>query len=242
MIRFNEPDDKENRMIKANIYGDSIMKGTVVHDDLNAHTVMENTLQKIYSSYNVEVENRSRFGITIHMGKKILERDIKKGLSCQYALIEFGGNDCNYRWEDISKDPEAKHEHLTPFEEFKKSYSSIINTLKEKGIKPIGMSLPPLDAEKYFKFLINRGNDMKNMMKWLGDVSMLYRCHERYSNAVTKIAKAADILFVDVREYFLDSHDFKKLMCIDGIHPNEEGHKLLHHAFDEYLSTKLLTV
>lgn len=219
------------------------MKGTVVEDDLKTHTVMENTLTKIHDSYNIDVANRSRFGITIKMGKQILERDIKKGLDCQYALIEFGGNDCNYRWEYISKDPNGTHEHLTPFEEFKENYSSIIALLKEKGIKPIGMSLPPLDADKYFNFLVDRGNDMKNLMKWLGDTSTLYRCQERYSNAVTKIAKAAGILFVDVREYFLDSHNFKSLMCIDGIHPNENGHKLIHQAFDEYLSTRLpLTV
>ena len=227
-------------MIRANIYGDSIMKGTVIEDDLNAHTVMDKTLAKISNSHKIEVANRSKFGITIKMGKKILERDLKKGMNCQYALVEFGGNDCNYRWEQISNDPDGKYEHLTPFEEFKDNYKSIINTLKQKGIKPIGMSLPPLDAEKYFQFLIARGNDMKNMMKWLGDVSTLYRCQERYSNAVTKIAKAAGILFVDVREYFLDSHNFKELMCVDGIHPNDKGHELIHKAFDEYIAINLI--
>lgn len=227
-------------MIHANIYGDSIMKGTVIEDNLDSHTVMEDTIEQIQNSYKINIANRSRFGITIGMGKKILERDIKKGLDCKYALIEFGGNDCNYRWEKISQNPDGDHEHLTPYEEFKENYMSIINTLLDKGIKPIGMSLPPLDAEKYFKFLVNRGNDMKSLLKWLGDVSTLYRCHERYSNAVTKIAKSAGILFVDVREYFLDSHNFKDLICIDGIHPNEKGHKLIHQAFDEYLNAKLI--
>ena len=227
------------RDIKANIYGDSVMKGTVLSDGLEAHTVMENTLDKIHSSHNITVANRSRFGITIPMGKKLLERDIKKGMECEYVLLEFGGNDCNYRWEEISKDPDAFHEHLTPFDVFKENYSSMINMIREKGIKPIGMSLPPLDAEKYLNFLVDRGNDMKNLMKWLGDVTTIYRCQERYSNAVTKIAEKAGILFVDVREYFLDSHNFKDLMCIDGIHPNEKGHKLIHQAFDEYLTRML---
>lgn len=227
-------------MLSANIYGDSIMKGTVIEDNLNSHTVMENTIEKIHDDYKIKILNRSRFGITIDMGRKILERDISKGLNCQYALIEFGGNDCNYRWDKICQDPDGEHEHLTPFEDFKENYRTIINTLLDKGIKPIGMSLPPLDAEKYFNFIVSRGNDMKNLIKWLGDVSTLYRCHERYSNAATKIAKAAGILFVDVREYFLDSHNFKELMCIDGIHPNDKGHKLIHRAFDEYLGENLV--
>lgn len=225
--------------LKANIYGDSVMKGTVVTDDLNKHAVMEETLEKIYASHHVKVANRSKFGITIKMGRRILERDLKKNPDINYALIEFGGNDCNYRWEDISKDPSPIHDPLTPLQEFKENYKAMIDMVKNMGIKPIGMSLPPLDAQKYYQFLVNRGNDAKNLMKWLGDVSMLYRQHETYSNAVTQIAKTAGILFVDVREYFLQNHSFKNIMCIDGIHPNENGHKLIHKAFDEYLTANL---
>ena len=225
--------------LKANIYGDSVMKGTVVTDDLNKHAVMDKTLKRIYDSFKIQIANKSKFGITIKMGSRILERDIEKGVDVNYALIEFGGNDCNYRWENISKDPSGDHSPLTPINDFKETYKRMIEKVKNAGIKPIGMSLPPLDAEKYYNFLVDRGNDAKNLLKWLGDVSMLYRQHETYSNAVTKIAKAAGILFVDVREYFLQNHNFKNLMCIDGIHPNENGHKLIHQAFDEYLTENL---
>lgn len=225
--------------INANIYGDSVMKGTVIDEELKSRTVMENTLEKIEANHGVIASNRSKFGITVNMGDKILERDIRKGIDIDYALIEFGGNDCNYRWEEVCTEPDNHHTPLTPLNEFKKTYEAMINKLKKRGIKPIGMSLPPIDAEKYFNFIVSKGNDMKNLLKWLGDVNMLYRFHEQYSNAAAAIAKKTDILFVDVREYFLDKHNFKDLICLDGIHPNERGHRLIFDAFDEFIDSNL---
>lgn len=221
--------------IKAVIYGDSVMKGTVIDKAYRYRAIMAENLRRFCERFQVNAENRARFGITVEKGYSLLQKDLEKGLDCDYALIEFGGNDSNFRWNEISVNPDLTHEPLTNMEDFNKTYRIMINDLREADVKPVLMTLPPIDAERYLQFLDRNGNNGKQILKWLGDVSMIYRFHESYSNAVAKIADETNTPIVDVRGYFLDKHNFRDIMCIDGIHPNEEGHKLVYKAFEDFV-------
>lgn len=222
----------------ATIYGDSIMNGTVMDTSHNYITIMGETLKRFFSLFQIEANNRSHYGMTITQGQKVLSYDLKKGLSSEYALVEFGGNDCNFKWDEISKRPCDIHLPRTPLDQFQQVLRDMVVDLKANNIKPVLMSLPPIDAEKYLAFLGRRGNDCKNILKWLGDVHMIYRFHESYSHAIEKLAAETNTLIVDVRNYFLDKHNFKNLICEDGIHPNEEGHKLIFAAFSDFAAAR----
>ena len=151
---------------------------------------------------------------------------IKK--SPDIVLIEFGGNDCDYKWDDIAKDPTMEYEPNTDILTFRKTLLSMIETLKVNHISPVLMTLPPLDPLKYFKW-IAKGNSIaeENIMQWLGKKDRLFTWHNSYSEMITAVAKETNTVLIDVRTEFLKYPDYSKFLCKDGIHPNIEGQSLI---------------
>lgn len=214
--------------IKINIYGDSIMKGTVIDESLRYRATMAENLKIFGELFGVEIKNRSHFGYTIDKGYEVLQKDLEEGLRCDYALIEYGGNDCSFRWGEIAANPERCHEPLTLLECFAETCKKMLTDLKSRAITPILMTLPPLDAERHLNFVGRNGDDRKHILSWLGgDPQMIYRFHELYSGAVRQIAEQTGTLLIDVRSRFLDKLNFKELMGLDGVHPAPAGYKLL---------------
>lgn len=223
-----------------NIFGDSIMKGVLL-DEYSRKYILSSSApcDEIARTMHINVENRSVFGCTAVKGTKLVASAIKNGwLNCNgLVIIEYGGNDCNYIWKDISEEPEAIHEPVTPLKTFEKLYCEMIELVKSVGSIPIIMSLPPIDASRYLKWITKDGLSTDNILKWLGDVSMIYRFQELYSNVISKIAYKTNTLFIDVRSYFLDKHNYCDLLCADGIHPNIEGQKLITQAMIDFSDT-----
>jgi len=216
------------------IYGDSLMKGTVLGADNRYRAVMDGYLARFRERFQVAAENRSRFGSTVERGRRTLEKDVAAGLHCDYALLEFGGNDCNFNWEEVSRQPDAKHQPATPLDLFRRTYRAMLDLLRGLSIRPLLMTLPPIDAERYLAFLTKDGNSRENILRFLGDVNMIYRYHETYSNAVAQIAVEERVPLVDVRAYFLDKRSFRDLICQDGLHPSPAGYELIAKAFEDY--------
>ena len=181
----------------------------------------------------IEIMNRSRMGATITYAREKLGRllGIKSGCPEQTpndrfgVIFEYGGNDCDYKWAEISADPTAVHQPNVDPEKFRAHYTDCIVRAKERGAQVAVTNLVPIDADKYFGY-ISRGLSGANILSWLGDVSMLYRWQEYYSSIVEEIARANDCPLIDLRGEFLRSHNYKKLIGNDGIHPTAEGHKL----------------
>ncbi len=219
--------------IRAKIYGDSIMKGTVIDCAYRYHALFDRYFRKFAERFNIEVDNRARFGITIDKGYKLLLQDIEAGMDADFALIEFGGNDSNFRWDEISRNPEAQHEPLTRIEHFKEVVHAMIRDLRAAEVKPVLMTLPPIDSERYLSFLTRNGNDRGRILQWLGKPEVIHDFHERYSDAMEEIARETSAPLVDARSRFLGRRDYARLMCLDGIHPTEEGYELIAEAFGE---------
>jgi len=219
---------------KAVIYGDSLMKGTVLDKAYRYRAVMAENLKRFAQRFNIVAENKSRFGSTSIKGLSLLKRDLAEGMNADYALLEFGGNDCNFRWNEISVNPDKRHEPLTKMDRFIATYRAMIEALRGANVTPILMTLPPIDAERYLDFLGRNGNNTSKILKWLGDVNMIYRYQESYSDAISQVAEDTKTPLVDVRGYFLNRRNYMDVMSIDGIHPNEEGHRLIYNAFEEF--------
>ena len=43
-----------------------------------------------------------------------------------------------------------------------------------------------------------------------------------------------DVKIADVRKLFLQQDDYRKLMCLDGIHPNQDGYDLMAKFWIEF--------
>jgi lysophospholipase L1-like esterase len=145
------------------------------------------------------------------------------------VILEFGGNDCDFNWANISENPDGDHICNTPIELFKRTYRELIERVRNAGCRPILMNLPPIDPDKYFRN-VSRGLSAENILSFLGDIDRIYRWQEYYSLNVNVLAAECGIPLIDVRGAFLQEKNCFGLLCEDGIHPNEDGHAFISEA------------
>lgn len=62
--------------------------------------------------------------------------------------------------------------------------------------------------------------------------------HERYNIEVFKLAINKDIPIIDITSKFLGIKNYSNLLCDDGIHPNEKGHKIIAEAIKEHIEKR----
>ncbi len=217
------------------IWGDSLAKGVVWNEARKRHAYSKTTAVDIASArLNLSIINHAKFGCTAPEGLAIMEREIEGGISCDTALIEFGGNDCNFDWKAISERPDDVHLPVTSPEEYMESMRKMVRSLMRQGIRPVLMTLPPIDAEKYFTFLVGDTLNRENILRWLGDVQQIYRYQEMYSLLVEKIAREFSIRLLDLRSRCLMERSFlRDMLCEDGLHLNEEGQKFVGEQIAE---------
>jgi acyl-CoA thioesterase I len=222
-------------MDNIGIWGDSLLQGVILDENQGRYSILDSNAAVAFAKkVGITVNNNSKFGCTAPKGAKFLNRALESDVEFSAAIIEFGGNDCDFNWAEVSAAPDEEHMPKTPLDSFVKCYADMIQAVKAKGITPVLMSLPPLDAQRYFDWVTRNGLNKDNVLKWLGDVQHIYRWHERYSNAVSNLARTYSCHFIDIRDAFLSQRDCGKLMCADGIHPNQKGHALMEQVFFEY--------
>ena len=144
------------------------------------------------------------------------------------VLLEYGGNDSDYNWQEIAEAPEKEHFPRTRLEVFEQVYERVINKIKEMGAIPLVLSLPPMDAERYFAFFSQKWEDgfRANVMRWLGgSTNTIMSGHELYNLATMRIAQRTGAQWIDVTSELLKEHNFRAYLCDDGIHPNEQGQR-----------------
>ncbi|GAB1484144.1 SGNH/GDSL hydrolase family protein [Treponema sp.] len=221
----------------VSIWGDSILKGVILDDTDGRYRVLENNCVKRFADITGSViKNNASFGMTATKALERIRRAVGRNppVVDDLVLIEFGGNDCDFNWPEISADPESPHLPKTPIDLFGTTLQSIVDLFKGFSIKPILMALPPLDPARYFSW-ISRGLNAENILGWLGDVNLIYRWQEAYNEVVTQTAVANDLQFINIRKSFLVSNNFSSKLCTDGIHPSEEGQKVILKSVLDYV-------
>ncbi len=214
------------------VFGDSLTKGVVLNQE-KRYTVLRNSFANmIKSSANLALRNYSRFGCTVSKGLDSLLKHLAELKEYDYVALEFGGNDCDFNWAEVSAEPDAEHLPKTPIDLFLNKYTQMIEAVKHAGSRPALLSLPPVDAGRYFAW-ISRGLNPANILKWLGDVERIYRWHEMYNLAVCRLARDTETPLFDISSAFLERRHYQQFLCDDGIHPNEQGHRLISGILDE---------
>lgn len=221
---------------KVVLFGDSILKGVILGEDGRYHISKNINWAKIEQQLDISIENLSKMGSCIGQGREKLEKYLETNHNIDSIVLEYGGNDSDYFWHNVSKNPHANNLPKTDLNIFREILIDMVNMTKKHGIKPILMTLPPIIADRYFDFIVNSGNDSKNIKKFLGDIQIIYRRQEMYSNEIQKVAYMLDVDIVDVRQKFLKSDNLDNLYCIDGIHPNNLGQDMIVDAFLDYFS------
>jgi lysophospholipase L1-like esterase len=222
------------------VWGDSLLKGVVLDDTNTKYNIAKDNCATVFSGLsNINVKNNSRFGCTAQKALVNLKGTLDKGFKPDVILIEFGGNDSDYNWSEVSKSPDIEHKSKTPLCEFKQAIIHMIDVIEKKGIQPLLMDLPPIDCEKYFSWITNlKDVSAEKVLMWLKEKAAIYRNQERYSNAIRDISKEHDIPMIDVRSEFLGIRNYTDYLCYDGIHLNEKGQNMLGNIFYQYALEK----
>lgn len=231
--------EADKSIYKYLVSGDSISRGVIFDEVKNKYVVLaDNYVALLQNRLRGVVCNTAKFGNTLIKGIGRLKNDILKD-SPDIVLIEYGGNDCDYDWDQIAVNPEAVHEPKTDFNQFEKQLTETVEFLKLNKIIPVLMTLPPLNADSYLKW-VSKNNPLAemNILKWLGSVTKIYWWQERYSSTIIRVAEATKTRWIDIRGAFLQYPDFNKFLCVDGIHPNQAGHKIIADKILEFIASR----
>ena len=222
-------------------FGDSVMKGIVVDrenspaDGIKYKISDKGFAARCRRNLGIDVENFARFGGIVTHGMKFLNRYADKVKEADYVLFEYGGNDCDYKWAEISERPDDVHHPNVPIDVFTAKYKELIDAVKALGTSPVLLTLPVLDPERYFRFL-SKGLNGDNILKWLhGSVLNIDRWHERYNMEIMRLGVLTRTPVIDITSVFLERRNYSDYLCEDGIHPNEAGHRLIQGAIVSYL-------
>ena len=222
-------------------FGDSVMKGIVVDrenspaDGIKYKISDKGFAARCRRNLGIDVENFARFGGMVTHGMKFLNRYADKVKEADYVLFEYGGNDCDYKWAEISERPDDVHHPNVPIDVFTAKYKELIDAVKALGTRPVLLTLPVLDPERYFRFL-SKGLNGDNILRWLhGSVLNIDRWHERYNMEIMRLGVLTRTPVIDITSVFLERRNYSDYLCEDGIHPNEAGHRLIQGAIVSYL-------
>ena len=224
-------------MERAYIYGDSLLKATVPDAEMHYHFHLPEVMAQ-YPSDRLEVVNRAKMGATVTKGLSLVEHDVQRGMDARWALVAYGGNDSDFDWPAIAAAPEEEHLPHTVLPEFVEKLRCAVKTLRDAGVQPVLMTLPPIDSVRYFNF-ISRRSDGQRILDWLGDVGRIYRHQEMYSDAVAALAMGEGLPLIDVRRQFLPLRDLPRLIAADGIHLTMPGYRQLFDTLAAWVREQL---
>lgn len=220
-------------MKRLEIYGDSILRGVMYSAESGRYDLFCRDRLAALAEKGIDVKNHSRMGATVERGADLLRRNLRDCTEDTVVVFEYGGNDCDYPWADVSADPRGHFLPKTPEEKYLETYREMIGYARAQGATPVIASLVPIDAEKYMRW-ITRELNYENILSWLGDVSMLARWQEHYSRIAEQLAYETGCALLDLRTAFLITHNYKEMLCEDGIHPTQRGHALIDSALEQF--------
>jgi lysophospholipase L1-like esterase len=173
---------------------------------------------------NVTVVNKGVFNDNSDLLMSRLEKDVIDEHP-DFAIVEIGGNDCNFKWEEVAENPWEEHEAIVPLERYLDNIKKIIMDIQQNGITPIISTLPPLDPVRFYKSISEKyGSDVSH---WISKVGGLEHWHGLYNRNLNRLAEELGVFKIDVRAAIKHAGDLTDLISDDGIHLTAEGYKAL---------------
>lgn len=210
------------------LWGDSLGKGVVFDESRQRYCISpDRCVVRLQEALAIPIVNHSRMGATVPEGyENFLETPAEANA---LVVIEYGGNDCDMPWADVSENPDTDYLGKVPLPMFANTLRQFVAAVRAGGMVPLLVTPPPLEATRYFDW-VTKGLSKERVLAFLGDVQHIYRWQERYSIAVRNIAIETHTALFDMREVFLENRRYPELFCADGIHPNAKGHALIADA------------
>ncbi len=213
--------------MKVTVYGDSILKGVLLEG--GRYVVNRDWEQRLGEMFHLTIRNCARFGCTIRKILPVIRRDSAAGApEEEIAVLEMGGNDCDFDWAAISEKPDEHYDCRTPPREFLARYREAVELIRQSGRTPVLMTLPPVHSERYLRYICRDGLSRQNILQWLGSVEMISQWQTRYSRMVEQVSREMSVKLIDIRRAFpREPRALEPYLCEDGIHPSRLGQKLI---------------
>ncbi|WP_110926588.1 SGNH/GDSL hydrolase family protein [Bacillus massiliglaciei] len=225
--------------MKIVCFGDSLTRGIsfvrgrmrIIKDNYPA------ALSKLAESLPfVEVLNKGVFNDNSDLLVSRLEKDV---LSEQpdIVLIEVGGNDCNFKWEEVAENPAHKHEPIVPIDRYLENITLLVKSFQEKHITPFLLTLPPLDPARYYGNIAGKfGPSLGHFISCVGGIE---HWHGMYNRRLKTLAHELKVPLIDVRTHIKSAGDLRQLISDDGIHLTSEGYGQMSRIVFESLQNHL---
>ncbi|NJP41272.1 hypothetical protein HCH52_09440 [Oscillospiraceae bacterium HV4-5-C5C] len=222
--------------LTVHLWGDSVIKQLIWNDTENQYQVLQPApLSSAAIPGLIRFQNHGQIGSTTEHALKTMQHFLSSDHRGDAVLLEYGGNDCDFNWRLVASDPAGAHQpHVLP-ERFTDNLTKLIQRIRDQGMVPLMMTLPPVDGPRYLNYLCKQKQlDPGHLLTFLGDANRISRFQEHYSWLVQQLADQLACPLVEVRQAFLTRNDFHALICADGIHPSLAGYELIARCIRDF--------
>lgn len=220
---------KTNIIHQVVALGDSITKGVIL--DGNKYKILSHSfVDQCKEELSLSVDNYARMGCTVEKGWQILEQHEDAVRHSDITFLEYGGNDSDFNWQEIADAPDLQHYPHTELPVFTRTYQAMIERVRALGSRPVILSLPLMDHERFFRFVSKSMTDesRNSVLGWLGGQKERIRnYHDMYNLQLFRLAATERVPIVDITSPFLLNMDYTQCLCEDGIHPSALGHDII---------------
>ena len=116
--------------VRIEAFGDSVMKGIMLDENKRFRSYADR-FDIIKRDFDIEVVNNARIGFTIERGFAQIKKFVTKDDCPEFVLLEYGGNDCNFDWKEVSEHPDEDHQPIVSPERFASLYREVVTYLGE---------------------------------------------------------------------------------------------------------------
>jgi lysophospholipase L1-like esterase len=96
--------ESENK-IDICVFGDSICKGVILQPESGRYEALNIDLNDLIGKSNINIKNYSMMGSAISKGLSVIKRHGRELYDYANIFLEFGGNDCDFLWNELSGNP-----------------------------------------------------------------------------------------------------------------------------------------
>ena len=135
---------------KICVFGDSVAKGVVFDHVKQKYSLLKNGFaDQLANIFSLSVTNYAKFGCTVTKGMELVKKHLDKIPYYDYIVLEFGGNDCDFDWAEVSKAPTAPQRSKTPLHSFIGTYCEMIRLIREENVPLIDITSDFLEMCHY---------------------------------------------------------------------------------------------
>jgi lysophospholipase L1-like esterase len=225
--------------MKIICFGDSLTRG-VSYIQGRLRIVKENyptVLQNLFSNNDstVTILNKGVFNDNSDLLLERLDKDVLAEKP-DYTIISIGGNDCDFHWNKVAENPEEEHQPIVPIEKYVENVKKLIINLKNSGITPIVLTMPPLDPVRYYKLIAEKYG--KSISHWISTCGGIEHWHGLYNRSLNELIEQLDVRKIDVRTALKKAGILENIISDDGIHLTSEGYKAMSSTIFNELKIK----